>query len=181
MYAQLRTTPINMCWLRLQLWKTRVCVSPGTVSLPYKTLHSNRRVALDTILQETWLLHMIFSKIAYISWLFSISCSMPWVEIEGTIYRREGVVVTESLLVPDFAVVEDIVVTDKMQCYLICKECDTLQFHSHYHSYEIRVTPSLIVVRPNELADHHLLSLQCLPSFSGSFFVCMKYHIIENV
>ena len=107
------------------------------------------------------------------------SCSMPWVEVEGTTYRREGVVVTESALLPEFAFIEDIIVTENMECYLICKQCETLQFHHHYHAYEITITPALIAVKPNELADYHLMSLQRL-SFSGSFFICLKYHIIEN-
>ena len=105
---------------------------------------------------------------------------MPWVEIEGTTYKRGGVAVTESYLLPEFAVIEDIVVTEKMECYLICKQCETLHFHHHYHSYEVIVAPSLVAVKPSELADHHTLTLQRVSSFSCSFFVCLKYHIIEN-
>lgn len=106
---------------------------------------------------------------------------MAWVEIAGTVYRRKGVVVTESNLLPDFAIIEDIVVTENMECYLLCKKCETLHFRHHYHSYEVIVTSDLIAIRPRNLADFHVLSLQRLSGFPGSFFVCLKYHIYENM
>ena len=109
------------------------------------------------------------------------TCSMAWVEIEGTVYRREGVVMTESHLLPEFAIIEDIVVTEKMECYLLCKECETLHFHHHYHSFEVRLTPDLIAVNPRDLADFHVLSIQRLTSFPSSLFVCLKYHVIESI
>ena len=73
---------------------------------------------------------------------------MPWVEIEGTVYRQKGVVMTASHLLPEFAVIEDIVVTEKMECYLLCKQYETLQFHHHFHSFEVTLTPDLTAVKP---------------------------------
>ena len=106
---------------------------------------------------------------------------MSWAEVEGTVYRQNGVVLTNSYLLPEFAVINDIVITERMTCYLVCKQCETLYFHHHYHSFVVRLTPDLIAVQPGQLADFHVLSLQRLPSFPCSFFVTLKYHIIEDM
>lgn len=110
---------------------------------------------------------------------------MTWIEIQGTVYKKQAFVVTESLLLPDFASITDIIVIsgEALECYFVCSMYHTIAFSSHYHAYEIvQIQPlSSLVLKPETLADHHALTAHQLSLSTPSSFISLKYHVIENI
>ena len=108
--------------------------------------------------------------------------SVSWVEISGTTYHRGDVVVTDTDLVPVFGVVEDIIV-DSMQChYLVCEVLSTICFVRHFHSYEVATQSPTVyyICKPTSLFDNTVLGRYQLASHP-SFFVPLKYHLVEHL
>ena len=104
---------------------------------------------------------------------------MAWVELGGTTYKRGAFVVTGSELLPQFSKVVDIVVTARSQCFFICEQYETICFCKHYHAYEVfESNPrELNAIQQSSLVDFHPLLQH---SVSNSFYICMKYHVVEH-
>ena len=107
--------------------------------------------------------------------------SMPWIEIHGIIYKKQAFVVADCPLLPHFVCIVDIVLTGKLDCFFVCEDYHTVEFSSHYHSYEvIRVQPrEIFALKQEDLVDYHALTGQMLLS-GESLFISPKYHIIED-
>lgn len=58
-------------------------------------------------------------------------------EICGTCYCRQSVVVLNCVLVPEFGLIHHIVLDDLHQPYLVCEEMITDCFSYHYHCYKV--------------------------------------------
>lgn len=107
---------------------------------------------------------------------------MTWIEIQGTVYKKQAFVVTESLLLPQFGCITDIVVIsgETLECYFVCSMYHTIAFSSHYHAYEIvQIQPLSLLAEI--LADHHALTAHQLSLSNPSLFINLKYHIIEDI
>ena len=97
-----------------------------------------------------------------------------WVELGGTIYKCGAFVVTSAELLPQFSQIVDIAVT----VLFICKEYETICFCKHYYAYEIVENNTCThVIQQSSLVDFHPLSRH---SVSNSFYICMKYHVVEQ-
>ena len=104
--------------------------------------------------------------------------SVAWVELGGTIYKCGAFVVTSSELLPQFSQIVDIVVTERSLCFFICKKYETICFCKHYHAYEmVENNTCTHVIQQSSLVDFHPLSRH---SVSNSFYICMKYHVVEQ-
>ena len=60
---------------------------------------------------------------------------LQWVEINGTRYKKGGVVVLDMDLLPEFGVISDIIVFNTNEFYLFCDVLFTHVFEHHLHSY----------------------------------------------
>ena len=106
---------------------------------------------------------------------------ISWVEIDGTRYQKGSVVVLESYLSPVFGIIVDIIVRNSDQYYFVCDTVHTV-FSSHFHAYEVvkNSVAEFVICSHSALVDHTVLTLYTLPSHS-SYFIPMKYHIVENI
>lgn len=116
------------------------------------------------------------TSLRWLYYLFIYSTS--WIEINGTTYKTGVFVVTASDMLPLFSQIVDIVVLQEEKCYFICEAYETLGFYNHYHAYEITKSSALELnaIQQCDLVDFHPLSCH---SVSNSFYICMKYHIVE--
>ena len=103
------------------------------------------------------------------------SSRISWVDIDGTKYYKEGVVVLQSNLLPLFGVITDIFV-HSAEYYFVCSVLHTECFNAHFHAYETSNTSmEYILCTHSDLVDHHVLSHYNL-STSSSQFIRMKYY-----
>ena len=109
--------------------------------------------------------------------------SVTWAEINGTLYKPGAFVVVQSDLMPQFGKIEDIVIIDTDNSFFVVSIYKTNVFNSHYHAYEVfSCKPSVyLLIRPNDLIDHHVLHLYNVLSHPHVSFIPLKYHIIENL
>lgn len=108
---------------------------------------------------------------------------MPWIEINGITYKKHAFVVSDCFVLPHFVKIIDIIVSsENPDCYFVCEDYHTLQFNNHYHSYEVvKISPQeVFALKQDSLADHHALAGYQLLS-TESLFICMKYHILEDL
>lgn len=105
---------------------------------------------------------------------------MKWIQIAGTTYRPNGVLVIKSELMPAFGVIIQIVKVENT-CIFVCKEFTTLCFSNHFHAFEIKESSKTIAIKYDDLPDYHVLSTYKLHTHTNVSFVSMKYHIIENI
>ena len=104
---------------------------------------------------------------------------ISWIEIGGTKYAKEDVVVLESNLLPLFGIIIDILYVSE---HYYVAPCST-EFLSHnFHAYEVSKCSSSNTVfgRHSDLVDHNVLSLYSLSS-TNNYFVPVKYNLIENI
>lgn len=101
-----------------------------------------------------------------------------WVEISGTKYSLQNVVVLDSGLLPQFGIIRDIIINDVHQPFLVCEKLTTCCFSSHYHSYEVILpNPAIFCIcKQSELYDYSVLSLYHV----HSLFVSLKYYLVEK-
>lgn len=114
-----------------------------------------------------------------VSVLFFYTCRVSWIEISGTKYNRESVVILESNLLPEFGIIIDIICNSD-QYYFVCKHLHTECFSPHFHSYEVSIDDNIVICNPSDLVDYNVLSLYRLSSHPN-YFVSLKYHLIEYV
>lgn len=98
-----------------------------------------------------------------------------WVEISGTKYSIQNVVVLDCGLLPQFGIIHDIIINDVHQPILVCETLATCRFSPHYHSYEvIHLNPPVFCIRKqSELYDYSVLSVY-------RNFVTLKYYLVEK-
>ena len=102
-----------------------------------------------------------------------------WVEISGTKYTLQNVVVLDCDLLPQFGIIHDIILNDVHQPFLVCEKLITCCFSPHYHSHEvIHHNPAVFIIcKQSELYDYCVLSLYHV----GSQFVSLKYYLVEKL
>ena len=108
--------------------------------------------------------------------------SVTWIEITGTRYSHGNVVVIDTDLVPEFGIIEDIIVDALMCYYFVLEKLHTVCFSNHYHSFEVikHVPKEFFICKPSDLFDHAVLGLYHIPQ-CHSLFVCLKYYLVENI
>ena len=74
-------------------------------------------ISLDGLSTVPRYVHVSSNKV-YINFVH-IYCSMTWIEIGGTTYKLGGLVIVAVGLLPEFAQIVDIVVTDKSKCFFV--------------------------------------------------------------
>lgn len=101
-----------------------------------------------------------------------------WLEINGTKYSRNGVVVLGVAELPTFGIISDLV-SSGAKYYLVCEVMFTICFNHHFHAYEVCKIdePEYVVCEQKELSDHYVLSKYTV---SGKYFVPLKYHLIDS-
>lgn len=111
--------------------------------------------------------------------VFMCNYRVAWVEIDGTKYCKNNVLVLQSNLLPYFGTIEEILHHSE-QFYFVCKDLHTECFSSHFHSYEVTSgETSYTFCIHSDLADHYPLSMYTLNSHS--MYVPMKYYVIEDI
>ena len=88
----------------------------------------------------------------------------------------------DSNLLPKFGVIRDFII-DSLHAYnFILEVLHTICFVPHFHSYEVSYhVPSFFeLCEPSNLVDPCVLSLYQIP-YSQSFFVPLKYFLVENI
>lgn len=150
----------------------------------YKITH----ISQSCVIFHPWTTYRLFpgecTSIGVLFWFYVLKInafSVAWVELGGTMYKCGAFVVTSSELLPQFSQIVDIVVTERSQCVFIREEYETNCFCKHFHAYEIAenntCTHELHVIQQSSLVDFHPLSRH---SVSNSFYICMKYHVVEQ-
>lgn len=104
----------------------------------------------------------------------------PWVEICGTRYGQQSIVVLDCALTPEFGIIHDIVLDSLHQPFLVCEKLITDCFSYHYHSYQIfRPNPPVFCIcRQSHLYDHSVLSVYTVNSL---LYVTLKYYLVEKL
>ena len=106
------------------------------------------------------------------------TCRLAWLEINGTKYSPNSVVVLGVAELPTFGVITDLV-SSGAKYYLVCEVMFTICFSYHFHAYEVQNAddPEYVVCQQTELFDHYVLSKYTV---AGNDFVPLKYHLIES-
>lgn len=107
-------------------------------------------------------------------------CRISWIDIDGTKYHKEGVVVLQSHLLPLFGIIADILCRCADHYYFVCNVLRTECFSSHFHAYKVSKTKEYVLCTHSDLVDHHVLGLYSLSSYA-TCFIPMKYHLVENI
>ena len=68
------------------------------------------------------------------------SFSVTWVDIRGTCYKPGAVVIVQTNLMPQFGLIDEIVVIDVENYFFVCHLFVTDCFNHHFHSYEVSWT-----------------------------------------
>ncbi len=90
---------------------------------------------------------------------------VSWIELCGTRYTSGDVVVATSNLLPQFGIIQEIIVDNL--CYLFFLELlHTICFSTHFHSFEVinNSPPVFSVIKPSDLFDHCVLGLYHIQS-----------------
>ena len=84
--------------------------------------------------------------------------------------------------IPTFGLISSILVTNTEDYILICEVLTTECFNAHFHSYEVykEQYPDYVVVKFCNLADHYCLSLYTLSSHPATFFISLKYYLVDS-
>ncbi len=106
---------------------------------------------------------------------------MSWIELCGTRYTSGDIVVATSDLLPQFGIIQEIIV-DNLCYYFVLELLHTICFSTHFHSFEVinNSPPVFSVIKPSDLFDHCVLGLYHIQSHR-SFFVPLKYFLIEQL
>ena len=125
-------------------------------------------------------IHTAISSDIIIALPFSFSAT--WVDIRGTYYKPGAVVIVHSNLMPQFGLIDEILVIDVEIYFFVYRLFVTDCFNHYFHSYEVSWTipPLFNVYMQTDLADHHVLHQYKLSSSPSISFIPLKYHIIEN-
>ena len=84
-----------------------------------------------------------------------VLCRISWIEVNGTTYKKGGVVVLEMDLVANFGVIQDVILyCDTM--YFVCETIITDCFSNHFHAFKVyRQHPiEYSICKQAELYDH---------------------------
>ena len=112
------------------------------------------------------------------TYICNCTCRVSWIDKDGTKYLKEVVVVLQSLMMPIFGIIKDIVV-HCADYFFVCNMLHTECFSSHFHAYEVSKTNDYILCTHSDLADHHVLDLYHLSSYTTGF-IPVKYHLFKN-
>ncbi len=95
---------------------------------------------------------------------------VSWIELCGTRYTSGDVVVATSDLLPQFGIIQEIIVHNL--CYFLLKLLHTICFSTHFHSFEVinNSPPVFSVIKPSDLFDHCVLGLYHIQSHRS--FLC---------
>ena len=106
---------------------------------------------------------------------------VKWIQLQGTKYIEGLVVALDSTeILPTFGITIDILITEANHPYFVCEVLYTEEFFAHLHSFVVtREKPIPIsFCTPDELVDHHTLSLYSLRLFQDSLQSLPHYHSI---
>ena len=105
-------------------------------------------------------------------------CRTSWVEISGTKYSLQNIVILDCSILPAFGIIEDII-SDAHQPFLVCKKLSTCWFSPHYHAYEVFLSSpaTFCICKQSDLYDYSVLTLYHVNSF---LLVPLKYYIVEK-
>lgn len=99
---------------------------------------------------------------------------ISWVEVNGTTYKKGAVIVLGMDLVPDFGMIDDIIVFNTDEIFFVCTAVLTISFDHHFNSYLVSPSNDFCIVHQIHLHDHTPLSIYRL---SNSFYVPLKYQL----
>ena len=109
-----------------------------------------------------------------------LACRLSWVQVGGSTYHFGDVVVLKYDLLPTFGVIHDLIVFDVTEFFIVAEVLITQCFVDHYHSFEVSKQPlkEYSICPIKDLIDHHVLGLY---NIADSFFVPLKYYLVENI
>ena len=81
-------------------------------------------------------------------------------------------------LVPTFGIIHDIIVFNTDEFFLVCQRLSTVLFVHHLHSYLVTHEDDFCIMNQADLYDHTTLSIY---EMSNSFYVPLKYQLVENI
>ena len=75
--------------------------------------------------------------------------SNAWSDIAWTQYKPGALVVVQTNLMPQFGVIDDIIVVNSEECFFICCLLETHCFNHHFYCYEVtHLNPPEHLLRP---------------------------------
>ena len=103
-------------------------------------------------------------------------------QICGTSYYENDVLVLGFLDdEPRFGIIDYLITTIDEKCYIVLYSLHTIGYSSHFHSYKVFKTTSLVVCSPDNLVDHHPLTLSRNYETSCNHYkVSLKYHLLQH-
>ena len=99
--------------------------------------------------------------------------------MNGTTYKRRNAIVYDVTdEEPTFSEIVDILQTEAEETLFILRKLSTMQFHTHYHAFEVVPTSFTIILTHRDFCDYH--PLQICKSFGANplLLVPMKYHVL---
>ena len=96
--------------------------------------------------------------------------------MNGLIYKIGYVLVLSMNLSPLFGLIQNIIVHDVNNYYYVCQHLDTVCFCEHFHSYEVKSTCDIVIIKHNDLYDHTPLHIYHVNDCS---YVSLKYYLID--
>ncbi len=105
-----------------------------------------------------------------------------WFQEKGTLYKPGGVVVLHVDNVPVFGNIIDLFVLTVDDFYFVCEILHTECFNPHFHAYQVCKADKIQyhICKVSHLSDHYCLSKYQLSSYSSSWFVSLKYYLVDE-
>lgn len=108
--------------------------------------------------------------------VISLFHRISWVEVDGITYKKGVVIVVGMDLVPEFGIIDDIIVFNTDEIFFVLQNVSTISFEHHFHSYLVCPENDFCIIRHTQLYDHTPLSIYQL---SDSFYISLKYQLYD--
>ena len=160
-----RTSSQRYCSRRLEVWARDykdICM--------YICMYTYSSLSWYALIRI--ILHLVYTLISL--------CRLSWIEVNGTTYKKNSVVVLGMDLVPRFGVVEE-VHTDMY--YLVCEVLVTECLSHHFHSFQTckQHPVEYVICKPANLYDHTVLAAYVIPTQRHLFHIPLKYQLIDDL
>lgn len=114
---------------------------------------------------------------------FSINRT-PWAEINGITYKLGGVIILDMDYVnPKFGLIKDIFILNS-EIFFVSEILWTVSFVHHFHSFLVYHADDPIdfcICKQQDFYDHTMLSPYPCSDEHSSYYVPLKYQLIDNI
>lgn len=111
-------------------------------------------------------------------WYFSFRTD--WVVIYGHKYAKNLAVVHKQSILPEFILIDDILILPNTDVVFCCKRLHTIRFHKHLYCYEVMFLNEFVTTSYDGLLDHLPLDVYNISvNTTLRKFIRMKYDLSD--